>query len=71
MPRSGPVAECVERIWTCERADASGEQLLLPTGRSLGYADQSHMTRDFAEYAGVTPASLHGDGSTSPNHVDH
>ena len=33
-PQSGRVGECVERIWTCEHADAQGAQLLLPTGRS-------------------------------------
>ena len=36
----------------------------------LGYADQAHMTREFRELGGITPASLHRDGAPAPNHLD-
>lgn len=44
------------------RFDKAVDMLVPPSGRSLtfvaaacGYADQAHMTRDFKEFAGVTP----------------
>lgn len=38
---------------------------------SAGYADQSHMTREFARFCAMSPGALHRDASNAPNHVAH
>ncbi len=47
---------------------AEAESLSSISART-GFADQAHMTREFARFAGRTPGSLHRDHSTSPNHL--
>lgn len=35
-----------------------------------GFADQAHLTREVSQFCGVTPATLRGDATSSPNHLD-
>ena len=37
----------------------------------LGFADQSHLTREVRHFSGTRPTQIHRDASTTPNHLDH
>lgn len=43
---------------------------LVSIAAQLGFADQSHLSREFEHFAGIGPARLHRDATTTPNHVD-
>lgn len=47
----------------------AGSDGLASIAAEAGYADQAHMTREFAAFAGLTPSALHNDASAAPNHV--
>ena len=49
----------------------SGDVSLGVLAAELGYSDQAHMTRDFREFSGSTPSSVHGLETTSPGHFRH
>jgi AraC-like DNA-binding protein len=58
-----------QRVLTHARADAALDwsQLAL----SAGYFDQSHMIRDFVDFAGLTPATLRVHGAATHVKTDH
>jgi len=49
------------------RADAPS---LACIAAQLGFADQAHLTREVGRFAAVSPAQIHRDGTTTPNHID-
>lgn len=59
------------------RFNAAVEAIRRPTALPLahiaadvGYADQSHLTREIRHFGRTSPARLHGDGSGMTNHVE-
>lgn len=55
------------RAWTDLRG--SGCVGLAELAHVHGYSDQSHLTREVREFAGVTPTRVHGDGAADLNHL--
>lgn len=46
--------------------DGTGRRSLAEVATDAGYYDQSHLTRDFAAFAGMTPGSYAEDAETAP-----
>jgi AraC-like DNA-binding protein len=59
----------VKRFTAALQTLASGSRSsLAETAASLGYADQSHMTREFRAFAGITPAQYRPRGADGVLH---
>ena len=58
----------IQRFSSVVRRLAAGETKLADLAASAGYADQSHLTREFRELAGIAPTSYRPRSPDSANH---
>jgi AraC-like DNA-binding protein len=59
----------IERFGSVLRSLAqAGPERLADIAAAAGYADQPHLTREFKQFAGITPTQYRPRGPDSPNH---
>ena len=65
-----PKAYCrVLRFQDVLRRARENARSLIDIAADAGYSDQSHFTREFREFAGITPADYRGRAPAFPHHV--
>jgi AraC-like DNA-binding protein len=65
-----PKAYCrVLRFQNVLRRAPEDGRSLIDIAADAGYSDQSHFTREFREFAGITPADYRGRAPAFPHHV--